>query len=126
MGKFIITEDDKNNIRNLYGLINESNGGCEDLCEFMYRGNCEPIEVGLNSQYATNEWYKQKKIQHPEFFNSNRDERLKQKYETTKNMSDNDKATFWITIASLECDSPEMFEKYLNSEDPCKQTKMLS
>ena len=79
MGKFIITEDDKNNIRNLYGLINESNGGCEDLCEFMYRGNCEPIEVGMSSQNATNEWYKQKKIQYPEFFNPNRDERLKEK-----------------------------------------------
>ena len=107
-------------------VIKESNGGCEDLCEFMYRGNCEPIGAGLNSQYATNEWYKQKKIQHPEFFNLNRDERLKQKYGTRQNMSDGDKANFWINIASLECDSPEIYEKYLNSEDPCKKTKMLS
>ncbi len=126
MGKFILTEEDKSDIRKMYGLINEIEGGCEDLCQFMYRGNCEPIEVGMGSQNATNEWYKQKKIQYPEFFNPNRDERLKEKYETTKNMSDNDKATFWITIASLECDSPESFENYLNSEDPCKKPKMLS
>ena len=124
MSKFILTEEEKSKIRGLYGLLNESEDGCEDLCEFMYRGNCESIEVGLNSQNATNEWYKQKKVQHPEFFNPERDPRLKEKYETTKNMSEDGKATFWVTIASLECDSPKSFENYLNSKDPCK--KMLA
>jgi hypothetical protein len=126
MGKFILTEEEKTKIRGMYGLLNESKDGCDDLCQFMYRGSCEPIGVAMNSQNATNEWYKQKKIQYPEFFNPNRDVRLKEKYETTKNMSDNDKATFWVTIASLECDSPESFENYLNSEDPCKKPKMLA
>ncbi len=114
MSKFILTEEEKSKIRGMYGLLNESEDGCEDLCEFMYRGNCESIEVGLNSQNATNEWYKQKKVQHPEFFNPERDPRLREKYATTRMMSEDDKATFWITLASAQCQ--RTISKYKNKK----------
>ena len=124
MGKFILTEREKNNIRKMYGMLNEDDS-CEGLCQFMYEGSCVPISVAIKTQRAKNEWYKQKKVQHPEYFNLNRDERLKEKYdEYTKNMlSDDVIARFWHIVASMECRGPEDFEDYLNA---CRKPKIVA
>ena len=130
MGKFILTEEEQNNIRKMYGMLNEDDS-CEGLCQFMYEGSCVPISVAVKTQRATNEWYKQKKVQHPEFFNPNRDERLKEKYDEyikdmlSKNMFSDDEieSRFWVGVANMECLGPKDFEDYLNC---CKKPKMLA
>lgn len=127
MGKFILTEGEKNNIRKMYGMLNEDDS-CEGLCQFMYEGSCVPISVAVKTQRATNEWYKQKKVELPEYFNLNRDERLKEKYdEYTKGkeyMSSDDKnGFFWLLVAIMECRGPEDFEDYLNA---CRKPKIVA
>ena len=127
MGKFILTEGEKNNIRKMYGMLNEDDS-CEGLCQFMYEGSCVPISVAVKTQRATNEWYKQKKVELPEYFNLNRDERLKEKYdEYTKGkeyMSSDDKnGRFWFLVAIMECRGPEDFEDYLNA---CRKPKIVA
>jgi hypothetical protein len=124
MGKFILSEEEKTKIRGMYGMLNEDDS-CEGLCQFMYEGSCVPISVAIKTQRATNEWYKQKKVQHPEYFNLNRDERLKEKYdEYTKNMlSDDQIGRFWVGVANMECRGPEDFEYYLNA---CRKPKIVA
>jgi hypothetical protein len=108
----------------MYGMLNEDDS-CEGLCQFMYEGSCVSISVAIKTQRATNEGYKQKKVQHPEYFNLNRDERLKEKYdEYTKNMlSDDQIGRFWVIVANMECRGPEDFEDYLNS---CRKPKIVA
>jgi len=106
-----------NEIRRMMGLVNEeSNNGCDDLCQFMYYGECVDIEEATGSENATQEWYRQKKEQMPYYFNPNKDSRIKEKWERYPDK--NDPAHFWIGIAMFDCE--DKLDWFLNLEDPCK------
>ena len=106
-----------NEIRKMMGLVNEeSNDGCDDLCEFMYDGECVNIEGGTTSERYTQEWYKQKKEQMPYYFNFNKDSRIKERWERYPDK--NDPANFWFGIAMFDCE--DKLDWFLNLEDPCK------